>query len=66
LNFQIEHHLFPRVPYYRIPAVQRIVREYCESRGIGYCETTLVEAYRAILLHLHRASAPLRERSPGT
>jgi linoleoyl-CoA desaturase len=36
LNFQIEHHLFPRVSHIHYPAIARIVRELCEESGVEY------------------------------
>jgi linoleoyl-CoA desaturase len=36
LNFQIEHHLFPRVPHTHYPAIARIVRRNAERHGIRY------------------------------
>jgi len=36
LNFQIEHHLFPKVCSVHYPAISRIVRETCEKYGIRY------------------------------
>jgi linoleoyl-CoA desaturase len=36
LNFQIEHHLFPRVPHTHYPAIARIVRRNAEKHGVRY------------------------------
>jgi len=36
LNFQIEHHLFPRVPRHNLPKVQRLVVPACAKYGITY------------------------------
>jgi len=36
LNFQIEHHLFPRVCHIHYPALAPIVREVCAEHGIRY------------------------------
>lgn len=36
LNFQIEHHLFPRVSHVHYPALAPIVRATCEAHGIPY------------------------------
>ena len=38
LNFQIEHHLFPRVSHVHYPALSRIVKDSCEKHGINYVE----------------------------
>jgi linoleoyl-CoA desaturase len=36
LNFQIEHHLFPRVSHIHYPAISKIVRETCEKFDLRY------------------------------
>ena len=37
LNFQIEHHLFPKVSHVHYPAISRIVQEKC---GNSICHIT--------------------------
>lgn len=36
LNYQIEHHLFPRISHVHYPALSRIVRETCQRFGLPY------------------------------
>lgn len=36
LNYQIEHHLFPRIQHTHYPKIAPVVRAFCESRGIPY------------------------------
>jgi linoleoyl-CoA desaturase len=36
LNFQIEHHLFPRISHVHYPQISKIVRETCEQFNIRY------------------------------
>jgi len=36
LNYQIEHHLFPRVCHTYYPELAEVVRGYCEDREIAY------------------------------
>jgi linoleoyl-CoA desaturase len=36
LNFQIEHHLFPRVCHIHYPAISKIVEQTCREFGIKY------------------------------
>jgi linoleoyl-CoA desaturase len=40
LNFQIEHHLFPRISHVNYPAISRLVEETCRDFGIKYVEHT--------------------------
>src|SRR5919112_2466377 len=61
LNYQIEHHLFPRLPRNRLREAQQIIRSFCEDHSIAYHETSVLQCYREILQHLHEVGAPLRE-----
>lgn len=36
LNYQIEHHLFPRVSHIHYPAISKIVREKCKEFNLPY------------------------------
>lgn len=36
LNYQIEHHLFPRISHIHYPALSKIVAETCEEFGLPY------------------------------
>ena len=36
LNFQVVHHLFPRVCHLHYPALSRLVEETCREHGVNY------------------------------
>jgi linoleoyl-CoA desaturase len=36
LNFQVEHHLFPKISHIHYPAVSNIVRKTCAALGVPY------------------------------
>jgi linoleoyl-CoA desaturase len=38
LNFQIEHHLFPRICHVNYPAMSKLVEETCREFGVRYTE----------------------------
>jgi linoleoyl-CoA desaturase len=38
LNFQIEHHLFPRVCHVNYPAISKLVEQTCQEFGVKYRE----------------------------
>ena len=38
LNFQIEHHLFPKISHIHYPAISKIIRQTCNEFGIKYIE----------------------------
>ena len=67
LACQIEHHLFPNMPRKNLRQAQKIVKAFCQERGISYHETGLFRSYQEILQHLHAIGAPLRASSgaPG-
>ncbi|ULQ57983.1 acyl-CoA desaturase [Flavihumibacter rivuli] len=38
LNFQVEHHLFPKISHVHYPAISRIIKQACQEYGIPYIE----------------------------
>jgi len=38
LNFQIEHHLFPRICHVNYPAISKLVEQTCKEFGLRYSE----------------------------
>ena len=38
LNFQIEHHLFPRICHINYPAMSKVVEQTCREFGVKYHE----------------------------
>ncbi|HKQ08772.1 MAG TPA: acyl-CoA desaturase [Blastocatellia bacterium] len=40
LNFQIEHHLFPRICHVNYPAISKLVEQTCREFGVKYHEHT--------------------------
>lgn len=51
LNFQIEHHLFPRISHVHYPAISKIIKKTCGEYGINYIEFPKMR--QAILSHIH-------------
>jgi len=50
LNFQIEHHLFPKISHVHYPAISKIVRNVCKEYKLQYIEYPTVR--RAIMAHV--------------
>lgn len=50
LNFQIEHHLFPRVSHIHYPAISKLVKEACRESNITYNE--YASMFKAVSSHL--------------
>ncbi len=50
LNFQIEHHLFPKISHVHYPAISKIIKKVCEDYGIPYIEYPKVSL--AVISHV--------------
>jgi len=59
LNFQVEHHLFPKISHVHYPALSRILRQTCQEFDLPYQEyprmRTAVASHVALLRQLGRA-----------
>jgi linoleoyl-CoA desaturase len=63
LNYQIEHHLFPRLPHTLYPKIAGIVRARAESHGVRYtCQPSL---WRALCSHASHVRAMGRRGEPA-
>lgn len=51
MNYHVEHHMFPMVPYHALPALHEAIRHDCPQPYRG-----LVDAYREIIPALRRQS----------
>lgn len=55
LNYQIEHHLFPRVHHGFYAKIAPIVRQYCREKGIKYTYySTILENALSTYAHMER------------
>ena len=53
LNFQVEHHLFPRISHIHYPNIRNLVKDTCKQFNIAYIEfPTLLSAIRSHVVHL--------------
>lgn len=53
LNFQVEHHLFPRISHVHYPKIRLMVRELCAKMNIPYLEyPTMLTALKAHVSYL--------------
>jgi len=62
LNFQIEHHLFPRVCHVNYPAISNLVEQTCREFGVRYGAHT---SFRAGLFSHFRWLRRMGARTPG-
>jgi len=59
LNFQIEHHLFPKVSHVHYPAISKIVKEACADFKLNYIEyPTVLSAIKAHFNYVKQMSKP--------
>jgi len=59
LNFQIEHHLFPKISHVHYPAISKIVKEACAEFKLNYIEyPTVLEAVKAHVQFLKSMGNP--------
>jgi len=55
LNFQIEHHLFPRISHVHYPQVSQLVKKACSDSNVVYIEyKSMFQAIVSHLMHLKR------------
>lgn len=55
LNYQVEHHLFPRISHVHYPQIQEIVQKTCADFGIDYrCYPTMNAALASHFRHMKR------------
>lgn len=44
LDYQVEHHLFPKIPHHRLPRAAAITRAWCAERGIEHKSEPYLQA----------------------
>jgi NADPH-dependent stearoyl-CoA 9-desaturase len=54
LDYQIEHHLFPRLPPNRLREIKPRVRAICEAHGVEYRSEGWPQALRSVIRELRR------------
>lgn len=63
LNFQVEHHIFPSICHLHYPAIQKIVKKYCNENHIPYREEkTLGQAVLRHITHLRVLSVSPKKK----
>ncbi|HRI21623.1 MAG TPA: fatty acid desaturase, partial [Panacibacter sp.] len=50
LNFQIEHHLFPKISHIHYPQISRIIKQACKEYGVKYVEYKRM--HHAVISHI--------------
>ncbi len=55
LDYQIEHHLFPKIPHRRLRHAAPIVQAWAEERGLPYHRVPYFQALAAVTRYVHHA-----------
>ena len=54
INYQIEHHLFPSLCSWHLPAISNIVRETCIEHDIKYISNpSIINSYKSAIYNLY-------------
>ncbi|ONK68976.1 uncharacterized protein A4U43_C05F17990 [Asparagus officinalis] len=61
LQFQVEHHLFPRLPRCNLRRVSPIVQQYCKKHNLTYKSVGFLDANRKTLEVLRNAAMQARD-----
>ncbi|MBN9178201.1 MAG: acyl-CoA desaturase [Microbacterium sp.] len=61
LNYQVEHHLFPSMARPHLSRARTVVREFCETHGVPYTETSLLRSYAIVIDYLNRVGLAARD-----
>ena len=60
LNFQVEHHLFPKISHVHYPAINKIVQQTCDEFQVKYLEfRSFRQAFKSHVLVLKHMSGPI-------
>lgn len=63
LNFQIEHHLFPRLPRNHLRKISGMVMEMCEKHGLVYQSVSFWKANVMVVGNLRKVALEARDLS---
>lgn len=67
LNYQREHHLFPKINHIHYPAIAQIVKQVCNEYGVACCEhPTFGAAIRSHYRFLRSLAQPPSVPAPAT
>jgi linoleoyl-CoA desaturase len=59
LNFQVEHHLFPKVSHVYYASIRKLVKETCKEFDVAYNEyPSFFTAFKSHLAYLKRLGSP--------
>jgi fatty acid desaturase len=67
LDYQVEHHLFPKIPHQNLPKAAAITARWCKERGLPYKSGPYLHALADSTRWIHRAwkTAATEQGAPG-
>jgi len=65
LQYQVEHHLFPRLPRHNLKAIRPFIVELCEKHDVEFHLKSFWEANMHVLTQLRRAANEAAHLKPG-
>jgi delta8-fatty-acid desaturase len=65
LQFQVEHHLFPRLPRHNLRTVQGLIKPFCKKHGLRHHDVPWFQAIGETLSQLRRVARLARESDPA-
>lgn len=66
LNFQVEHHLFPKISHIHYPKINKIIKATCKEFNVGYIEYPHVRsAFASHISYLKEMSLPTARHIAG-
>jgi len=65
LQFQVEHHLYPRLPRHNLRECRTMVRALCAKHGIEHKELPFLLGVKRVLDKLHETAAQARTLTKG-
>ncbi|TQV94005.1 fatty acid desaturase [Cordyceps javanica] len=60
LNFQVVHHLFPRLPRHNLRQAQKLVKAFCDDVGIPYVIFTFTNGNKEVISRLGEVAQQLK------
>lgn len=63
LQFQIVHHLFPRMPRPNYRAASKYVLDFCLKHNISYTKFDFIESNKVIINHLEKVANQVKDKS---
>mmetsp|Transcript_9338 Transcript_9338/g.13004 ORF Transcript_9338/g.13004 Transcript_9338/m.13004 type:complete len:200 (-) Transcript_9338:110-709(-) len=65
LQFQIEHHLYPRLPRHNLRTARELVKEFCAKYDVKYKELSFFQGQCRVIAQLRKTALEARKLTKG-